>query len=516
MNSLALLSTANRDAGSLVRDLGPYHYLHTILEETPNGVIVVGHDHLVIHANPAASRFLGVSYGKIDGEGLRTLLGEDNGDFFLLIRDHFEQRGKANGEKLRHEIEFIRNGERTILSGVVVFPPADTSYYLVYLIDITQQKNLEGELRRRNAFFHNLIDSSVDSIIASDMKGRIMLFNQEAQSLLGYNNEDIKSLHVTQLYNEGVAYELIKRMRSSHFGGNGKLLRHKLNVKHKDGHDIPVSFSGGIIYDRGQEIATFGLFTDLRAMQQIEEDLEQSHRMLLQSEKMAGLGRLAAGVAHEINNPMSGIMLYANLVQEELGADHPLASDLQTIIHEAERCKVIVADLLEFSHQTTYEMEPVNLNEVIVKTLTILQHQPLFQNVQIIRELSPDLPPIYGNAIRLNQVVMNIVVNAAQAMDGKGRLHITSRTRANQDINEITIQDSGPGIDSGLLEKIFDPFFTTKAAGEGTGLGLSVSYAIVKEHKGSIRVTSSPETGTTFTLRFPVVMETLTGENHGE
>jgi signal transduction histidine kinase len=230
---------------------------------------------------------------------------------------------------------------------------------------------------------------------------------------------------------------------------------------------------------------------------------------------MAGLGRLAAGVAHEINNPMSGIMLYANLVQEELGADHPLASDLQTIVHEAERCKVIVADLLEFSHQTTYEMELVNLNDVIGKTLTVLQHQPLFQNISIIRELNPDLPPIYGNAIRLNQVVMNIVVNAVQAMEGKGQLRITSRTRANQDINEILIEDSGPGIDNDLLEKIFDPFFTTKAAGEGTGLGLSVSYAIVKEHKGSIRVTSSPETGTTFTLRFPVVMETMTGENHG-
>jgi signal transduction histidine kinase len=110
---------------------------------------------------------------------------------------------------------------------------------------------------------------------------------------------------------------------------------------------------------------------------------------------------------------------------------------------------------------------------------------------------------------------MNIVVNAAQAMEGKGQLRITSRSRANQDINEIVIQDTGPGIKNELLEKIFDPFFTTKVTGDGTGLGLSVSYAIVKEHKGSIRVASTPETGTTFTLRFPVVMETLTGENHG-
>lgn len=515
MKSAAVLSTANREADALIEDLGPYHYLHTILEETPNGVIVVGPDHTVIHANPAASRFLGVPYGRIDGASLQEILGEHNSELFLLIRDHFEQRGGKVGSKIRYEVEFTRENERCILSAVVVFPPAATEYYLLYLIDITEQKNLEGELRRSNAFFHNLIDSSVDGIIASDMKGKIVLFNQEAQSLLGYNQEDIQFLHVTQLYNEGVAYELIKRMRSDHFGGKGKLLRHELIVKHKGGHDIPVSFSGGIIYDRDKEIATFGLFTDLRAMQRIEEDLEQTHRMLMQSEKMAGLGRLAAGVAHEINNPMSGIMLYANLVQEDLGADHPLASDLQTIVHEAERCKVIVADLLEFSHQTTYEMELVNLNDVINKTLTVLQHQPLFQNITIIRELTPELPPIYGNAIRLNQVVMNIIVNAVQAMEGKGQLRITSRTRANQDINEILIEDSGPGIDNDLLEKIFDPFFTTKAAGEGTGLGLSVSYAIVKEHKGSIRVTSSPETGTTFTLRFPVVMETMTGENHG-
>lgn len=515
MNSVAVLSTANRDADVLQKDLGPYHYLHTILEETPNGVVVVGQDHAVIHANPAASRFFGVAYGELDGGSFREILGDHNGELFLLIRDHFEQRGGQNGGKIYHEVEFTRQGKRSILSAVVVFPPVDLQYYLVYLIDITQQKNLEGELRRRNAFFHNLIDSSVDGIIASDMKGKIMLFNQEAQALLGYNLEDLKTLHVTQLYTEGVAYELIKRMRSSHFGGKGKLLRHELSVKHKLGHDIPVSFSGGIIYDRELEIATFGLFTDLRAMQQIEEDLEQTHKMLMQSEKMAGLGRLAAGVAHEINNPMSGIMLYANLVQEELGPEHELSGDLQTIIHEAERCKVIVADLLEFSHQTTYEMELVNLNDVIVKTLTILQHQPLFQNVEIKRELDSDLPPIYGNAIRLNQVVMNVIVNGVQAMEGNGRLQITSRTRANKDINEIIIQDTGPGIDNELLEKIFDPFFTTKATGEGTGLGLSVSYAIVKEHKGSIRVTSTPESGTTFTLRFPVVMETLTGENHG-
>ncbi len=516
MKSNSVLSTAGRDPGVIVKELGPYHYLHTILEETPNGVMVVALDHTVLHANPAANKFLGVPYDSLSGRDLREILGQDNTELLRDIEEHLPPADHEKSVKKRHEVEFFRNDERCILNAVVAYPPSCQDYYLFYLIDITEQKKLEGKLRRNNAFFHNLIDSSVDGIIASNMKGTIVLFNQGAQSLLGYSEEETCStLHVTKLYNEGVAYELIERMRSDDFGGKGKLLRHELIVKHKSGYDIPVSFSGGIIYDRNKEIATFGLFTDLRAMQQIEEDLEQTHRMLLQSEKMAGLGRLAAGVAHEINNPMSGIMLYANLVQEDLGEGHELNGDLQTIIHEAERCKVIVADLLEFSHQTTYEMELVSLNDVIQKTLTILQHQPLFHNITIDQNLDMDLPQIYGNPIRLNQVVMNSVVNAAQAMDGKGKLSITSRARANQDINEILIKDSGPGIQQDLLEKIFDPFFTTKATGEGTGLGLSVSYAIVKEHKGSIRVNSSPGEGTTFSLKFPVVMETITGENHG-
>ena len=515
MKSSFVVSTANRDPKSLQQELGPYYYLHTILEETPNGVVVVGPDHYVIHANPAASSFLGIVYGDLVDMPLEDLLGADHGDFYLLIRDYAKLQGKKGDLKIRHELEFNSEGEHCILNAVAVFPESCLDYYLIYFIDITQQKILEGELRRRNSFFQNQIDSSVDGIIASDRQGHIMLFNKEALALLGYDEADIETLHVTKLYNEGVAYELKKRMRSKHFGGMGKLLRHEMIVKHKKGQDIPVSFSGGIIYDEGEEIGTFGLFTDLRAIQQVEEDLEQAQRMLMQSEKMAGLGRLAAGVAHEINNPMSGIMLYANLIQEELGKDHKLSSDLDTIINEAERCKIIVADLLEFSHQTTYEMELTDLNDVIQKTLTILRHQPLFHNVDFVMDLAEDLPHIYGNSIRLNQVVMNIIVNAAQAMKGSGKLVINSHVRANHDLAEITIQDSGHGIPPEFLEKIFDPFFSTKDTGEGAGLGLSVSYAIVKEHKGSIRVTSTPEKGTTFTLRFPVVMETMMGENHG-
>ncbi len=510
-------SPAENSLATITRDLGSNLYLYQILDETPNGVLVVSLDHQIIYTNPAACHFLAISPGDIADASLGQILGPENIWLFSLITNFFKDPEARTSSRIRQEIEIHKTEkEPVIIDVVLVYPPSNPDYYLLYLIDITARKQLEGELRRRNAFFHNLIDSSVDGIIASDMQGKLILFNQGAQALLGYSEQEaLADLHVTGLYEDAeVAYEIIKRMRSDEYGGKGKLLRHEFVVKHKDGSPIPVSFSGGIIYDRDQEIATFGIFTDLRAMQKIEEDLEQTHNMLMQSEKMAGLGRLAAGVAHEINNPMSGIMLYANLVSEGLGEGHPLSEDLDVIIHEAERCKVIVADLLEFSHQTSYEMVLIDLNAVIRKTLGIVRNQPYFHNIEVQLQLDDDILPIFGNSIRMNQVIMNIIVNAAQAMEGNGTLRIVSRNRAGRDIVEVVISDTGPGIEADRLEKIFDPFYTTKVPGEGTGLGLSVSYAIVKEHKGSIRVTSSPGAGATFSLRFPAVLDTLTGGNH--
>jgi len=508
-------SPFNNNLATVTNELGSNLYLQQILEETPNGVMVVNLEHQILYANPAATKFMGAVHRGLTDSHLGKALGKINEELYTLITKFFKYPEERDELRIRHEIQFeTGEQEQQLLDAVLVYPPSSPTYYLLYLIDITARKKLEGRLRRRNAFFHNLIESSVDGIIASDMKGNLIIFNQSAQALLGYDEEEKFKLHVSGLYQEGVAKMILRRMRSDDYGGKGKLRHQELIVKHKDGHDIPVNFSGGIIYDDDQEIATFGIFTDLRAMLQIEEDLEQTHKMLMQSEKMAGLGRLAAGVAHEINNPMSGIMLYSNLIKEDLGEGHAASEDLQTIINEAERCKVIVADLLEFSHQTSYEMALIDINEVIRKTLSVIQHQPLFQNIEINLQLENNLPPVFGNSIRLNQVILNIIVNGAQAMEGRGKLNIISRTRANHDINEVILIDNGPGIEPKLLDQIFEPFFTTKATGEGTGLGLSVSYAIVKEHKGSIRATSVPGEGTTFTLRFPAVLESLIGEEH--
>lgn len=500
---------------ALVGDLGSNLVLYQTLEETVNGLLIVDKRHKVLYGNPVACRFMEVAYGELAGVKLSGLFGECEADLNEIFGDHSPMLSEEYGSSpKRFEITLKKwNASKRTVEAAFVRPKKNPDYYLVYLIDITQRKNLEVELRHSNAFFHNLIGSSVDGIIAADTKGNIILFNQGAQDLLGYTREEaLADLHVTRLYPDNEAYEIIQRMRSDEYGGKGKLIRHELLCNDKAGNTIPMSLSGGIIYDNDKEVATFGIFTDLRAIQKIEEDLQQTHQLLQQSEKMAGLGRLAAGVAHEINNPMSGIMLYANLVKEDLGEDHNLIKDVDTIIHEAERCKVIVADLLEFSHQNAYDMEEVDVNEQILRTLGLLENQAFFHNIEIKLSLDEDLSRIRGNAVKLNQVFMNTFVNAAQAMDGEGQLSIISRHRSNRDIVEVLIRDTGPGIPPQTLTRIFDPFFTTKKTGEGTGLGLSVSYAIVKEHKGTIRATSTLGEGTMFTLRLPISQPIPVGE----
>ena len=197
---------------------------------------------------------------------------------------------------------------------------------------------------------------------------------------------------------------------------------------------------------------------------------------------------MAAGVAHEINNPLGGILIYASLVMEGLASDDAKRADLGRIVQEASRCKEIVKSLLEFARQSGPKLELADVNRAITDGLLFLENQATFHNIEIIKELDPSLPPILGNAGQLKQVFLNIMINAADAMHGRGALTIKTFSAAAHNLVVIEFTDTGGGIPEDILPRIFDPFFTTKEVGEGTGLGLSMSYGIVKEHKGNIEV----------------------------
>jgi len=242
--------------------------------------------------------------------------------------------------------------------------------------------------------------------------------------------------------------------------------------------------------------------------EKVKERSEQLQRMQMQlvhTEKLASLGELVAGIAHEINNPLSGILIFSELVANDKRLDPALKKDMQTISNEAQRCAGIVKGLLEFARDYQPKMTACDINQVLIDSLRLVECQSVFQNVVIMRQLGDDLPRIMADQNQLKQVFINIFINAGQAMQDMKRGELQIVTRCDLEPNNgvvITISDSGCGVPEDQLGKLFDPFFTTKGTG-GTGLGLSVSYGIIQAHGGSIRAESDIGMGMTFIITLP-------------
>ncbi|MDP3025636.1 MAG: ATP-binding protein [candidate division Zixibacteria bacterium] len=234
------------------------------------------------------------------------------------------------------------------------------------------------------------------------------------------------------------------------------------------------------------------------------QELKKTQEQLIQSEKLASLGKLAAGIAHEINNPLTGILTYSSLLLKENKDNLQIKEDLEVIVNETTRCRKIVKGLLEFARQTEPSKAPANINKVVEETLSLLETQALFQNIKIEKRLKKGLPDVMMDIDQIKQVFMNIIINAAEAMSQGGTLTIQSDSDPQKRFAEVCFIDTGPGIPEENLSKIFDPFFTTKRSGKGTGLGLSVSYGIIQRHDGFLEVKSQLGKGSTFTVKLPL------------
>jgi len=429
-------------------------------------------------------------------------------------REKYQEIIERDGFVKNYEVIWKKkNGEKIpvlITSHVIKDENDKVVGYQGLTIDISDRIRMERELEEKNRFFSNLLESSVECIVAADTRGNVIFFNKAAEKLTGYNAEEvIENFHITKFYPIEVAKDIMRKLRSDEYGGRGKLENFRITFYGKDGIEVPVSCSASIIYEGDRELASLGLFTDLREKLKMEKELQDTQMRLIQTEKMASLGSLAAGVAHEINNPLGGILIYASLLMEDFADQNdPRVQDLKRIVEEGTRCKDIVKNLLEFGRQTESKFEPVYINKLINDVLFFLEKQALFHNIKTIRELNPDLPLIQGDPNPIKQILMNMMVNAAEAMSEKGGT-LTITTGVNPDGSSIVIsfKDTGPGIPPAIQSKIFDPFFTTKDVGKGTGLGLSTSYGIVQSHHGTIEVESAPGKGATFKIILPIAFE---------
>jgi C4-dicarboxylate-specific signal transduction histidine kinase len=247
-----------------------------------------------------------------------------------------------------------------------------------------------------------------------------------------------------------------------------------------------------------------GIYNDLRERLAVEKTLKETQAQLAQSEKMASLGQLAAGVAHEVNNPLTGILLYAAMALEQIGKDDPLREHLAYIVEDVNRCKGIVKNLLAYSRRSTTTKEIISLNDLVHQSLNLIRDQKLFGNIVVLKELSEEMMMVHADKNQLAQVLINLIMNACGAMNGEGVLTFrTYRDKPNKRAY-LEVSDNGCGIAEENLPKIFDPFFTTKEPGKGTGLGLSTSLGIIQEIGGRISVKETSPQGTTFLVELPL------------
>ena len=451
---------------------------------------------------------------------LLEMLGYSNKEEFLSIdiaknlyvnpedRKRFQQSIDKHGFVKDMEVEFKKKTGEKITVLLTAHAKRDESGRVIGYeglnIDISDRKRMERELKEANEFLMNLIESSVDGIIVTDMKGDILIFNRGAENLLGYKAEEvIGKMNIRDIYPPGVAEEVMAKMRSPDYGGVGKLTSFPISHKRKDGELIEGDLSAALIYnDEGKEIASVGIFKDLRERLRIERELRETQEALLQAEKLAAMGRLTSQIAHELNNPIYGIMNTLELLKTEIPPESKRRRILEMSLSEAQRLSEMLRNMLSFSKPEEEARKRINLNELIEGILMMMERQLREASIRVKTDFAEDLPEVMASTNQMRQVLLNLFKNAKEAMPRGGTLTvITEREERNVLIH---VKDTGVGIPEEIKNRIFEAFFTTKQKVKGVGLGLSVCYGIIKGHGGEIRVESEEGKGSTFTICLPI------------
>jgi two-component system NtrC family sensor kinase len=393
----------------------------------------------------------------------------------------------------------------------------------------TQLQKSSQELRGIKETLENIVQSSVDAIVATDPKGRITFANRSMEEMIlgqAGQKERLLGVPMARFYSGGLA-EARKIM--SILREHGRLMNYETTMT-GEGRVIPILTSASLLKDeRGAVIGTLGVIKDLTEKKKLEEDLKKAQADLVHTEKLAAIGRLASGVAHEMNDPLTSVLTFGNLLREDTPEGNPNRESLDIIVKEATRAQRIVSDLLSFSREAKPSLEWVDLNEVVNMSLLLLEKQGVMEGVEVQLDLAGELPLVRADAGQMQQVFSNLLLNAVQAMNSydprrerpesrsrERKLSLHSRfcktpeegpsispSQAGPFIR-VVIRDTGSGIAPENLDKVFDPFFSTKGTGEGTGLGLYIVSGILKNYGAEYHLESTVGQGTTFTIDFPL------------
>jgi two-component system NtrC family sensor kinase len=364
-----------------------------------------------------------------------------------------------------------------------------------------EQKERAEELALLKEFNESIVESINVGILTADASGRVTGCNSSLEEMLGLRRDEATGQHVEDLFAEDFSETL--RLALGEQGWHLSELRniYKLHTATRNGRTLILNIALAPL-KRADEAASGGVLVvleDVTGRVRLEEQLQQR-------EKLSSIGLLAAGVAHEINTPLTGVSSYTQMLLGMLADTDPKHALLQKIRRQADRATGIVNNLLNFSRTGgATEFVEVNLARVLDDTLQLLEPQLRQSRVELVRAYEPDLPRVYGNAGKLQQVFTNLLLNARDAIPDGGRITLRAQASDGRDALFVEVEDNGIGIAPENVARIYDPFFTTKGVGRGTGLGLAVSYGIVQEHSGHIAVESAPGRGTTFRITLPTV-----------
>ncbi|MEP6617892.1 MAG: PAS domain S-box protein [bacterium] len=446
-------------------------------------------------ANDATCELTGRTRDTMLGHGSRRILDPSH---VHMVSGHFRQA--LLGNAVRYQCR-IRRPDGNVRELSVTNTPLRRGDQIVGVLgiarDITHARQREAALERSEARYARLVESASDAIFTVDEEGRFTAVNQSLEHSVGRPREALVGALFSELVDDRDVAAAEQLLRET-FGGERS--RGSVRYRGMDGTVRQGSVITSPILEGTNIVGALGIMRDVTDEQRLAEQL-------LQQEKLAAVGQLVSGVAHELNNPLAGVMAFSQLL---LAPPTPLDEEsriaVETIYRESQRAAKIVSSLLTFARQQPAERSTTHLNNIITDTLELRRYALRTAGVEVTLVLQPDLPVTWADPFQLQQVVLNLIVNAEQALGnrlGGGRILIRSARVGNQVV--VSVKDNGPGIAPEQRDRIFNPFFTTKPVGQGTGLGLSISDGIIREHGGRIRVESTLGGGATFIVEMPLI-----------
>jgi PAS domain S-box-containing protein len=471
-----------------------------LFETLQEGIYIVTPEDQILDVNPALVRILGY-------ESKSELLSRKVSEVFpdeslrALIRHEVDRQPVLEGR----EITLIRKDGIPVTCLNTAAAVRDSSGKIVRyqgaLMDISSRREMERRLHKQQEFARRLVDSFPDLILVLDTKSHYTFVSPRCREVLGYELEDTRDMqfggrtHPEDLPALMSLYQDIVR-------GKQSFSSMEVRVRHKQGDWRRILFNFSPLFDESNKIE--GVVLSGRDV----TDLKRLEEQLIQAEKLAAMGQMLAGVAHELNNPLTAILGVTELVREREGLDDSMKRQLDLTHRQARRAARIVQNLLEFSRPASPQKKPIDANSIIERTLQLHEHS--LRRNQVAVDFTPrtDLPPVVGDANQLIQVLLNLITNAEQAIREvreSGRVQIRLGSSSGNVI--ITVQDDGVGISPEALPRLFDPFYTTKRPGGGTGLGLSICLSIVREHGGTIQAESLPGGGSAFRVYLPIARD---------